>query len=99
MTQEGKPKHERAVAHYSLIEWSLIISIFCLGVIGLIQGFLEEAVFLSAICGLILAGISIALMRERFHVFLEQYEFSLIWLIVLVIAGYGIYHATIGVLL
>ena len=95
---EDKPNHERTVAQHSFIEWCLIISVSCLGILGFIQGYLEESVFLLSICGLILAGTSIVLMRERFHILLERYEFSFIWLIVLAIAGYGIYHVIIGVL-
>ena len=82
----------------SLIEWCLIITVSCFGVLGLIQGLLEASVLLFAICGLILAGISIFLMRTRFHTLLERYEFSFIWLVVLAIAGYSIYHVIIGVL-
>jgi len=97
MTQVDKTKHEQNIAQYSIIELSIITSVVCLGALGLIQGFLEESVFLSAICGIILAGSSIVLMRERFHILLEQYEFSFIWLIVLAIVGYGIYHIIIGI--
>jgi len=98
MTQVDKPKPERTGAHHSIIEWSFIISVSCLGGLGFIQGLLEKSVLLLSICGIILAGTSIILMRERFHVFLERYEFSFIWLIVLSIVGYGIYHVIIGVL-
>jgi len=97
MTQD-ETKHEQTVAHHSLIEWCLIIAVSYVGVLGLIQGLLEASVLLSAICGLMLAGISIVLMRKRFHVLIEQYEFSFIWLVVLAIAGYSIYHVIIGVL-
>jgi len=61
-------------------------------------GMMMGNILLSAICGLILAGTSIYLMRKRFHVLLERYEFSFIWLAVLVIAGSSIYHVIIGVL-
>ena len=97
MTQIDKPKHGRTITQQGLIESCLIIAVLCLGIIGLIQGIRETSVLLSAICGLLLAGASIVLMRERFHVLLERYEFFFIWLVVLGIAGYGIYHIIIGV--
>jgi hypothetical protein len=97
MTQVDKTKPER-IAQHSLIEWCLIITVLCLGSIGFIQGLQETSVLLSAICGIILAGISIILMQERFHVLLEKYEFLFIWLVVLSIVGYSTYHVIIGVL-
>lgn len=95
--QECTEHANNTPAHHSLIEWCLIITVACLGIIGLIQGIFESSVFLSAICGIFLAGLSIILMQERFHVLLERYEFLVIWLVVLGIAGYSIYHVIIGV--
>jgi hypothetical protein len=104
MTQSRNESHQECTehvnytaAHHSLIEWCLIITVASLGIIGLIQGIIESSVLFSAICGILLTGVSIILMRDRFHVLLEQYEFLVVWLVVLGIAGYGIYHVLIGV--
>ena len=88
--------HEDQNKH-SLLEWCLIATVACLGIIGLIQGILESSALLEGICGIILTGISIILIHNRYHTLLEHYEYPFIWLVVLGIAAYGIYHVLTGV--
>jgi hypothetical protein len=76
----------------SLIEWSLIAILACLGIIGFIQGISEPFALVQGITFLVLAGIGIVFIRDRYHHFLENYEFFVIWIVILCFFGYGMYH-------
>ena len=78
--------------HHTLIEWSLIAILACLGIIGFIQGLLEPLALVQGIIFLVLAGIGIFFIRDRYHHVLENYEFFVIWIVILCFFGYGIYH-------
>ena len=100
--QEHKEDHENqdeTHQKHSLLEWCIIATIAILGLIGLFQGIVESSALFEGICGFILTGISIILIRDRYHTLLEHYEFPFIWLVILGIAAYGIYHVLTGVFL
>jgi hypothetical protein len=81
-----------ASTYQTLTEWSLIAILACFGIIGFVQGILEPLTLVQGITILVLAGIGIFFIRDRYHHLLENYEFSVIWILILCFFGYGIYH-------